>query len=49
MYPRYKYWFQFNNDVASCVALQTMIANGWTVQDYKVEGGYKWFILWYEH
>jgi len=49
MYPRYIYEFQFNNDEASCVALQSMIRGGWTIYDYKVEDGHRWFLLQYEH
>ena len=46
MFPRYK--FQFNNDIDSCVALQCMISEGWTVQGFEQEDGYTWFLLQYE-
>lgn len=48
MHPNYEYLLQFNNDEASCVALHTMIAGGWTVQGYREEDGYRWLILKYE-
>jgi len=48
MFPEYKYKFQFNNDVDSCVALQCMIHEGWTICDTKREDGYLWFILQFE-
>lgn len=43
-----RYEFQFNNDIASCIALQCMIVEGWTVQGYKLDNGYTWFILYFE-
>ena len=49
MYPSYTYKFQFNNDVASCVALQSMLSGGWTVRELVKEDGYTWFLLQYEH
>ena len=48
-YPRYKYKLQFNNDVDSCIVLQTMIKGGWTVYGYLEEDGYAWFLMQYEH
>ncbi len=47
-YPRFRYKFQFNNDEDSCVALQSMLREGWTVQGFAQEDGYTWFWLQYE-
>lgn len=41
----YEYKLQFNNDEASCQALQTMVKGGWSLEGFKVEDGYTWLIL----
>ena len=43
-----KYKFQFNNDETSCLALLSLIKDGWYVIAYKEEDGYTWFVLQYE-
>lgn len=40
-----EYKFQFNDDSASCLALDGLIKQGWGVKGFKVEDGYTWFII----
>lgn len=40
-----EYDFQFNNDINSCLALASMLKDGWIVDGFKIEDGYHWFIL----
>lgn len=41
----YEYRMQFNNDEASCQALQTMAKGGWSLEGHTVADGYHWLIL----
>ena len=40
-----EYKFQFNNDTASCSALADLIRQGWSVEGFRVEDGYTWFLM----
>lgn len=39
---KYSYKFQFNNDIASCLALMAIIKDGWDL--VVQEDGYTWLI-----
>ena len=41
---KYIYKFQFNNDIASCLALMAIIKDGWDLDSVIQEDGYTWLI-----
>lgn len=40
-----QYKFQFNNDETSCLALSSLIKEGWSIEGFKAEDGYSWLEL----
>lgn len=40
-----KYYFQFNGDVDSCLALASMFRDKWEIKDFDKSDGYTWIIL----